>query len=132
MTDAMDSILRLVPPAVTLLAVVVGWTHAPGRLRSTLKSDAEILSLLPSGVAKTKLEVYISERIEQLILNDTGTRDWPMFAFAIVATLGAGYLAIWLGSLGQWWTYGLAAVAATFGLICLYGIFESAQKKDRE
>lgn len=128
----MESYLRLVPPVVTLLVIIVGWTQGPGKLRSTLKSDAEILSLLPSGKAKTKLEIYIGERIEQLRLSDTGTRDWPMFAFAIVATLGAGYLAIWLGSLGQWWTYGLAAVTGAFGLICLYGIFETAQKKDRE
>ncbi|MGP5391853.1 hypothetical protein [Glutamicibacter arilaitensis] len=131
MNDVMDSLIKIIPPLATLATVIVGWAQSQGKLRATLKDDAEILTLLPEGEARTKLASYIAERVEHLKKTDSGTRDIPIFVVAVVSTVLFGYLTIWLWGLEQWWTYALAVAAGSFFLIFLYGVFETAQKKDR-
>lgn len=131
MNDVMDFLVKLLPALAALATVIAGSAQSAGRLRSSLKVDAEILSLLPDGEAKTKLESYVAERVDHLKNTDSGTRNWPMFVVALVATLLLGYLAIWLSGQGQWWAYVLAVVTGALGLIFLYGVFETVQVKDR-
>lgn len=131
MNEVIELAIRLLPAVATIATVLAGLTQSAGKVRSTLKIDAETLSLLPEGEAKRKLEAYVAERVEHLKKIDSGTRDWAVFPLAVVGTVLLGYATIWLSGLGHWWAYGLAVAAGCLGLVFLYGVFETVQKKDR-
>lgn len=131
MTDLTEFLLRLVPAIAALVSVIGGLALRTDSLRSNLEKDAEILSKLPEGDARTTLQDYISERVDKLPAVDSGTREWPNFALAIISALLSAYFAIWLWGLGHWWTYLIALPVSIFSIVCFYGVFESLQKKDR-
>lgn len=131
MTDLTDLLLRLVPAIAALISVLGGLALRTDPLRANLEKDAQILAVLPEGDAHRKLQKYIAERVDNLRAIDSGTRDWPSFAMALIFAPGTAYLAIWLWGLGHWWAYPLALVVGILSTAGFYGIFESLQKKDR-
>lgn len=134
--DLSESLVRLLPGVATLLSVIGGLLLRTrdlraDTLRTNLEKDAKILAALPENNAQRKLEAYIAERIDELRVADSGTRNWPTFVMAVITAPALGYLAIWVWGLGYLWAYPVALITGFLSAATFYGVFESLQKKDR-
>lgn len=117
---------------VPVLVALVALLGRPDRLRSRLKHDAEVASLVPEGTAARTKVLELVEHDAVLILEARKlTRELSGVGLGIGGSVALGFLAIWLFQRGVWWTNVLGVVAASLWVVFFFGIFDSAQLQDR-
>jgi hypothetical protein len=116
-----------------LIPAGIALAQGPGKLRSDLKHDTELLALMPEGSdARNALIAHLGSQIERLTKFDVEAKREPAAAgLALVAAVGCGYATVWFAEKGTWWPYGAAALLAFIVLTCVYGKFESLQRIPR-
>jgi hypothetical protein len=131
--NSVASAAPVVSALLTGLVGLIGTARGTGRLRNQLKTDADILSALPPGPARERLEKHVEATVDRLIEDETSkTRDLPMFVTALLVAPSLAALPAWLIIQGSWWQYLLAVPCGLLGLIFVYGIFETGQKAERD
>jgi hypothetical protein len=107
--------------------------QGPGKLRSNLKHDAELIALLPDGSeARSAMLSHLSSQVERLSKFDVEAKREPAVAgMALVTAVGLGYATVWFAEKNTWWAYVVAALLAFVVLTCVYGMFESLQRIPR-
>lgn len=97
-----------------------------------MHSDVELLEKLPvASSAKSAVLDLVETNARSLLEQRTYEIDKSGLAVAIAGAIGFGYLGFWLWTLGTWWSWIAFAITAVVWLVFFFGIFESAQKKDR-
>lgn len=128
-----EAVLRVavvVAPVVT--AVAAGFTR-PGASRASLKETAEVIEHLPEGTSARAAVLELLEADARALAHANRLRrDASGLALAIVGSIGFGYLTLWLIQRGAWWGWLLAALSGFLAVIFFVGIFESAQRRDRD
>jgi hypothetical protein len=127
-----ELLARILVAALPLASAIAGATRRSDPLRRQMSADAQVLQALPAGSeAHTSLLVVLGKAARTLQERQSYSRNYPALVFAIIGSLGFGYLAIWLGQQGAWWTWGLATICAVIWVVFFVGIFDSAQLRDQ-
>lgn len=117
---------------VPLATAVFGAFRGTGALRNRLRHDAEIVEKLPESAARTELLELVNDEVKALRQYDAGTRNWTMLVVAIIGAAICWYGAIWLVMRATWWSVPAGVVVGFVALAFTYGIFESAQRVQRD
>lgn len=133
MQSVLDSVSASLLALVTAGTALLGFLGVPGRRRSQLRHDIDMLDKLPKDSDAYRLMLTrITRQISRLEGPLHGRRNWPTFVLALVFAPGSGLLMIYLWNFGSWWSYLLAIPAGLLTVVFLYGIFESGQKVPRD
>lgn len=121
------------PVLVAVISALVDAVALRDKARRRMQADAELLQHLPQGSQASKVVLkLVMENAEELLKQHGYKRDWPSLVMALAGVIGLGYLGIWLWSLQVWYGWLILALVAVLWLVLLFGVVESAQKKDRE
>lgn len=127
-----ETVGRVVVAAAPFLTALAGLVSRPQRARSDMKLDAEIAASLPDdSQAQIAVLRLVEEDAKALLRARDLKPDYSALVLALAGSLILGALAIWLVGLGSALSRTIAAPVVFLWLVFFFGIFESAQKKDR-
>jgi hypothetical protein len=134
MIDTFKDLAPLLSAAAAVVVGLIGVARGTGRVRAELKVDAEIATALLTGNGgREKLLAHIERRIDSLIADETTkTRDWPILVVTLFVTPGLAALTVFLVQHGTWWSYLGALPTGLITAICVYGLFETSVKAERD
>lgn len=127
-----ETVLRIFIAAVPVLTALIGASVRPDASRQQLRETAEVVPHLPEGQAKEAVLELIAADAKTLKNNAHLKRDPLGLGVGLVGSIGGGYGIIYLASLDTWWSWLLIVPLGFFSLICFVGIFDAAQRVDRD
>ena len=133
MQAILDSLSASLLALVTAGTALLGFLGVPGRRRSQLRHDIDMLEKLPNDSDAHRLMMdRITRQISRLEGDRNGRRNWPFFVFTLLFTPASGLLTIFLWNVGSWWGFVLAVPVGFLTIILLVAVFDSGQKVPRD
>ncbi|WBB70584.1 hypothetical protein [Micromonospora sp. WMMD812] len=131
---SLDLVAQIIVGVLGALAAVLpllGSRQVRRTRRDDLRLDVELLTQIPDGPVRQKLERHILATLDEIEAAKERRRDPLGVTLALILIASSTFGGIWFIREGGWWLLGLVAVAFVFTLGAV-GLAQDVSKRKRD